>query len=430
MGRRTDTGRPHPLTRLGPENGAGLFGQIVMTFFLHPTRVLHAALLTAVLPLAAAQTAAAQTGAAQTGAAQTGSAETADVSGGRAPAVAAPAGSEDALLAYWTADRLAHAKNLDLIVATRPPALHARPVTSGARQIFRGGLPTAEYDASLAVDMPGSVAALEAKALAHPRLAGTSGQPYTTNKLYPSSGAALYKAYPYGTVGHLFFTEPSGDYQCSASVIRASVIATAGHCVNDGSGHYYKNWVFYPAEAGTLKPYGAWTWSNADTTSAWYSGGGGVPNTQDDALIILKTRTISSVVHRLGDFTGYLGYEFNAAIPNSITQLGYPCNLDGCSDPVATYAQVSSGPSNTFLWGSATQGGGSGGPILQDFGQAPSGVPSETLGGNIVVASFSFYYTASGYDEDGASIFYAPGQNGDYTFGDLVNWACTGTSNC
>jgi hypothetical protein len=381
-----------------------------------PTRALRVALLTAALPLAAALPATAQT---------------ADLSGGRAPAVTAPEGSEEALLAYWTADRLAHARNLDLVLATKPATLHPRPVASGARQIFRGGLPTEAYDASLAVDMPGSVAAApEGRALATPQLTGTSGQPYTTNKLYPSSGAALYKAYPYGTVGHLFFTEPSGDYQCSASVIRANVIATAGHCVNDGSGHYFKNWVFYPGETGTVKPYGAWTWSNADTTSAWYSGGGGVPNEQDDALIILKTRTIGGVVHKVADYTGYLGYEFNAPIPNSVTQLGYPCNLDGCSDPVATYAQVSSGPSNTYLWGSATQGGGSGGPIIQDFGQAPSGVPSETLGGNIVVASFSFYYTASGYYEDGASIFYAPGQNSEYTFGDLINWACTGTTNC
>ncbi len=95
-----------------------------------------------------------------------------------------------------------------------------------------------------------------------------------------------------------------------------------------------------------------------------------------------------------------------------------------------TYAQVSAGPTNTFLWGSATQGGGSGGPEIQDFGQAPSGVPSETLGGNILVASFSFYYTATGYLEDGASILYAPGQNGEYTFGDLINWACTNTTNC
>jgi len=382
---------------------------------LSAARALRMTLLTAILPLAAALPAGAQT---------------ADLSGGRAPSIAAPEGSEAAVLSYWTPERLANAKNLDLLLATKPPTVHARPIASGARQIFRGGLPTEAYDPALAIDIPGSVSGPHANATAHPLLTGTSGQPFTTNKLYPSSGAALYKAYPYGTVGHLFFTEPSGNYQCSASIIRANVIATAGHCVNDGSGHYYKNWVFYPAEAGTLKPYGAWTWSNADTTSAWYNGGGGVPNEQDDALIILKTRTIGGVVHKVADYTGYLGYEFNAPIPNSITQLGYPCNLDGCSDPVANYAQVSAGPSNTYLWGSAVQGGGSGGPILQDFGQAPSGVPSETLGGNIVVASFSFYYTASGYYEDGASILYAPGQNGEYGFGDLINWACTGTTNC
>jgi len=376
-----------------------------------PAVIIRLGLLAAALPLAAA-------------------AQTADASGGRAPAIAAPAGTDEALAAYWTPDRLAHAKSLDLQVTTKMPITRAKPVAKGARQIVRGGLPTESYDPDLAVDMPGSVTAPSRSLSVHPTYTGTSGQPFTTNKLYPSSGAALYKAYPYGTVGHLFFTEPSGDYQCSASVIRANVIATAGHCVADGNGHYYTNWVFYPAEAGTSKPYGQWTWSNADTTSAWWSGGGTVPNEQDDALIILNTRKVKGVAHRVADYTGYLGYEFNAAIPNSITQLGYPCNLDGCSDPIANYAQVSAGPTNTFLWGSAVQGGGSGGPEIQDFGQAPSGMPSETLGGNIVVASFSFYYTASGYYEDGASILYAPGQNGEYTFGDLINWACTGTSNC
>jgi len=344
------------------------------------------------------------------------------------PATAAP-GTEEFLQSYWTADRLAHAKNLDLMMATKPTLTHKAGV-KGARQIVQGGLPTEAYDESLAVDLPGSDQHADAKKLATPNLTGGSGLPFTTNKLYPSSGAKLYTAFPYGTVGHLFFTEPSGDYQCSASVIRANVIATAGHCVADGNGNYYTNWVFIPAQNGTVQPYGQWNWASAWTSSAWWSGGGVVPNEQDDALIILATRTIKRVVHRVGDYTGYLGYEYNAPAPNSLTQLGYPCNLDGCSDPVANYAQASSGPTNNFVWGSAVQGGGSGGPIVQDFGQAPSGVPSETLGGNIAVASFSFYYTASGYFEDGGSIFYAPGQNGERTFGDLINWACTGTTNC
>ena len=312
----------------------------------------------------------------------------------------------------------------------RPTLGRAHPLSQSARQIVRGGLPIENYDEDLAAEIPNSLAPAERGDVATPQITGTSGQPFTTNKLYPSTGSTLFKAYPYGTVGHLYFTEPSGDFQCSASVIRANVIATAGHCVADGSGHYYSNWVFIPAQNGTKQPYGMWTWSDADTTSAWFSGGGAVPNEQDDALIVLNTRKVKGVAHRIADYTGYLGYEYNAPIPYSVTQLGYPCNLDSCSDPVATYAQVASGPTNTFLWGSAEQGGASGGPIIADFGQAPSGVPSETLGGNIVVASFSFYYTAAGVLQDGASIFYAPGQNGEYTFGDLINWACTGTTNC
>ena len=254
-----------------------------------------------------------------------------------------------------------------------------------------------------------------------PPLSGGGGYPYTTNRLYPVADKTIHTIFPYATVGHLLFHEPSGDFQCSASVIRLSTIATAGHCTNDGSGHYYSKWLFIPAQNGSSAPYGKWAWSYARTTSAWYSGGGGVPNEQDDAIIVLKTHSDGT---KVGNHTGYLGYEYNTPLPTAISQLGYPCNLDNCSDPIATYSQDNSGPSNNFEWGTASFGGASGGPEVQDFGQAPSGVPNETLGGNIVISSTSYTYS-SATEVDGGSIFYAPGQNGEFTFGDLIADACT-----
>jgi hypothetical protein len=261
---------------------------------------------------------------------------------------------------------------------------------------------------------------------------GSSGLPFTTNRLYPQNDTVLYKVFPYSTIGQLYFTEPGGDYVCTASVIRRNVIATAGHCVANGSGTYYNNWMFVPAENGTKAPFGTWTWAAADTTTDWWSGGGTVPNAQDDALIVLNQQKVNGKgkLKSLGDVTGWLGYEYNAGLPTAITQIGYPCNLDSCVDPVATYAQDNSGPTNNFQWGTASFGGASGGPEIQDFGQAPSGVPSETLGGNIVVSSTSYTYTTSGVDEDGGSIFYAPGQNGTSNFGDLINWACGFANAC
>ena len=342
-----------------------------------------------------------------------------------APALLATQDTDAAVRAYWTPERLRDAKPKEMKLSGPARHGHAGNIVTGARQTFQGAFPTETDDGSLATklfDLPEGTKTQRTRA----PIVGSSGLPFTTNRLYPQADTVLYKAYPYATIGQLYFTEPSGNYVCTASVIRYSVIATAGHCVADGAGHYYTNWYFVPAENGAQAPFGGWTWSNADTTSSWWTGGGTVPNDQDDALIILAPQKVNGKgkVKAIGAVTGYLGYEFNTPLPTAITQIGYPCNLDSCVDPVATYAQDNSGPTNNFQWGTASFGGASGGPEIQDFGQAPSGVPAETLGGNIVVSSTSYTYTTSGVDEDGGSIFYAPGQNGEYTFGDLINWAC------
>jgi hypothetical protein len=348
-----------------------------------------------------------------------------------APHLVATPDTDAAVRSYWTPERLRNAKPLTMQLSGPVRHGHTNNIVPGARTVVHGAFPTEAYDPSAALQLYDVTQNATGQRVRQPLL-GSSNLPFTTNRLYPQADTVLYKAFPYATIGQLYFTEPSGDYVCTASVIRLSVIATAGHCVADGSGHYYSNWMFVPAENGAKAPYGTWTWSNADTTSAWWSGGGTVPNNQDDALIILNRQAVNGKgkAKALGQVTGYLGYEFNAGLPTAITQIGYPCNLDSCADPVATYAQDTAGPTNNFQWGTASFGGASGGPEVQDFGQAPSGTPSETLGGNIVVSSTSYTYTTAGVDEDGGSIFYAPGQNGEWTFGDLINWACSGTTNC
>jgi hypothetical protein len=334
---------------------------------------------------------------------------------------------------YWTPERLRNAKPADIQITGPARRGHIQAPAANLRQTIHGAFPTEAYDPTLATKLWDDADATPATPRSGgSRLVGSSGQPFTTNRFYPQNDTILYKAYPYATIGQLFFTEPSGDYVCTASVIRRNVIATAGHCVNDGNGNYYANWMFVPAKNGSAAPFGTWTWAAANTTGDWFSGGGGVPNAQDDAVIVLNQQKVNGrgKLRSLGDVTGYLGYEFNAPLPTSVTQIGYPCNLDSCADPVATYAQNTAGPTNNFQWGTASFGGASGGPEIQDFGQAPSGVPAETLGGNIVVSSTSYTYTTAGVDEDGGSIFLAPGQNGTYNFGDLINWACGFANAC
>ena len=347
-----------------------------------------------------------------------------------APHAVAPPGTDAQVLNYWTADRLRAARPMRLSVTGKPHHAMLSPrLSKSATQIVQGAFPTEDAGDDLATQLfdvtqnqqPGHIKA---------PLVGSSGLPYTTNRVYPTGDKQLVKVFPYATFGQLFFTINGSPYVCSASVIRANVIATAGHCVNDGFGNYYANWLFVPGENNGAAPFGKWTWADADTTSSWYNGGGVVPNDQDDALIVLNETKVKGRLHRVGDLVGYLGYEFNAPLPTAVTQIGYPCNLDSCADPVAAYTQDNAGPANNFQWGTDSFGGASGGPEIQDFGQAPSGIPGETLGGNIVVSSTSYTYTDTGVQEDGGSIFYAPGQNGEYTFGDLINWACSIENAC
>ena len=331
---------------------------------------------------------------------------------------------------YWTPERIKAAKPMDLLVATRPHHTNLSPrLSKSATQIFHGGLPTMDIGNELATQLYEPTQNEEHAGIKAPLL-GSSGEPYTTNRLYPVADHQLVHVFPYATFGQLFFTINGNPYICTASVIRANTIATAGHCVNDGHGNYYANWMFVPGASGASAPFGKWSWADADTTSSWYFGGGSVPNDQDDALIVLNVTKVHGAEHRVGDFVGYLGYEFNAPLPTAITQVGYPCNLDGCADPIATYSQDAQGPTNNFQWGTAQLGGSSGGPEIQDFGQAPSGIPSETLGGNIVVSSTSYLYNDPNVQAEGGSVFYAPGQNGEFTFGDLINWACSIANAC
>jgi V8-like Glu-specific endopeptidase len=343
-------------------------------------------------------------------------------------------------LAYWTAERLKSARPKHVTSARSFQLSSGVAEPTGPTLVVPGAPPSLVYDPSLAEQLftPDEEGGLGNDIGLPPAAVGATGQryPYSINRLYPTAGntvSNVYAFYPYAVVGQLFFTEPSGNFVCSASVIRESVIATAGHCVSDGNGHFYKNWLFVPAEVAGAAPFGKWNWSHVWVTGQWFTGGGAIPNQQDDALIVLAPNANGQ---KIGQLTGYLGYEYNAAFPTHLTQLGYPCNLDNCSDPVQDNSQVFSGPSNNFEWGTAAFGGASGGPEIQDFGQQPSHAagtpPTETLGGNILIASTSYDYTNTSVQVDGGSILGAPGQFGGSlrSFGDLLNAACATAGNC
>ena len=93
-----------------------------------------------------------------------------------------------------------------------------------------------------------------------------------------SAGTSTEVPLPYPSAfGKVFFTSISGvNYVCSGTAVTStneSVVWTAGHCVNEGPGDYYKNFLFVPAYRDGVAPYGKFAGTTLITTSGWQASG-------------------------------------------------------------------------------------------------------------------------------------------------------------
>ncbi|MDB5959694.1 MAG: hypothetical protein JWP59_988 [Massilia sp.] len=334
---------------------------------------------------------------------------------------------------YWTPARFRAAKALDLPLAA-PGQTHQSllPPATGKPQSSDAGLPTIELNAAAqnlfaALDprsgnfdvMQGPVSAavdssLQSNPGVTPTAAGTFGAYYTSTRVFPmfTGAAAPYsadRAYPYRTVGKLFFSINGVPYLCSASVIQRRVVATAGHCVHSGNlaTGFYSDFVFVPAYRDGSAPFRAWNWRFVTTTYTWATGNGGVPNAADYAMIEFDDQSISTggSAVKLGNVTGWLGWQTNSLIPNHTSKLGYPCNLDACQkmQNITSNSFQATEPNNVE-YGSDARGGSSGGPWVQNFQvlQAGGGTGIKAVS-NRVVGITSYGYVSEEPKVQGAS---------------------------
>jgi len=173
--------------------------------------------------------------------------------------------SDAALDAYWTPERIAHAKPVPV------------PVVSSVVEAKPDGP---------AVSVPGTAS----------RTRGV-----------------------YETTGRLLFSQNGGDWICSATVVasnNASVIATARHCGFNGT--VGSNFRFAPSYNGGNAPHGWWNWRSA----GWATGGDGITN--DLAFIVLNTQN----GRRVGDVVGTNGIGFNFAVNTYAYIVGIPASTD------------------------------------------------------------------------------------------------------
>jgi V8-like Glu-specific endopeptidase len=336
---------------------------------------------------------------------------------GRTIGSTVPAGQADAI-------DYANAKSMDL------PTTRIRPPSQG-EAILKGRNPGQLFGPAGA--FPGSSGSGEQSPVQlHPPLPiphgsldgggvepqefGTSGQPFTTSRA-TANGENTVVRYPFRAAGKLFFKIGTGNFVCTASLIKPGIAVTAAHCVaNYGASQFYSSWVFVPAYTNGTAPYGKWTVAQVRILTAYYNGTDGCAQygvicPDDVAVLLLSPQNGAYPGSKTGWFGyGYDGYGFNGASQVLVNQLGYPVALDGglLMQRNDSQGYVDPGNSNNTIIGSLMTGGSSGGPWLVNLGMPPvlSGVSFGTgANHNVVVGVTSWGYTDTAVKQQGAAPF-------------------------
>jgi V8-like Glu-specific endopeptidase len=206
-----------------------------------------------------------------------------------------------------------------------------------------------------------------------------AGEPVGDNYEYPfpftrrTVEIELLKVYPYRTVGKVFFRQDGGNYVCSgSSVISAprQVVFTAGHCLNDGEGHWSTQVIFVPARRNGSNPYGKFAAKELWALSGWVQDG---DLAWDQAAFNVAK---NSKGQKLQSVVGALGMAWNQERIQHWDLFGYPeapfsgerpvtC---GASHAVDDDVSPTDGP-YTIGVGCDMAGGSSGGPWILALGR-------------------------------------------------------------
>jgi V8-like Glu-specific endopeptidase len=336
--------------------------------------------------------------------------------------------------AYWTPERFKAAKPFPIPQAE--PGRELRPTAPQGKPASSEGHPPAErleVPAEQLYTPEPQPGALDREDLVEPGAVGSFGAPYTSTRVFPmfsapNTGFSADRSYPYITVGKLFFSVGGTPFVCSGAVIQRRVVATAGHCVHSGtSSGFHSNFVFVPAFRDAVAPLGRWNWRYVATTATWATGGGGVPNAADYAMIEFGDQVLNpgGPALKLGNVTGWLGWQTVNLVTNHTSKLGYPCNLDNCQkmQNVMSNNFRPTAPNNVE-YGSDARGGSSGGPWVQNFATlAAGGGTGNNTGLNQLVGVTSYIYNDLNPKVQGASI-------PDNRFISLFNLLCSRPGNC
>ena len=120
--------------------------------------------------------------------------------------------------------------------------------------------------------------------------------------------------------GKVFFTDSAVNYVCSGTALAGDVVWTAGHCVNEGPGAYYTNFLFVPAYRDGQAPYGEFPAPDLLTTARWIDSGAfgvdvgaAIPSTNAAGQTLSAAVVERSLVFGASRNQGYSVYGYPAA---------------------------------------------------------------------------------------------------------------------
>ena len=120
--------------------------------------------------------------------------------------------------------------------------------------------------------------------------------------------------------GKVFFSDNGVNYVCSGTALTGDVVWTAGHCVNEGPGAYYTNFMFVPAYRDNTRPYGTFTGVTLMTTDGWRTAGefgvdvgAVVPSRNESGQTLAQAVTERNIVFNSIRNQAYAAYGYPAA---------------------------------------------------------------------------------------------------------------------
>ncbi len=258
-----------------------------------------------------------------------------------------------AVMAYWTADRMASAEPVPIPTRLIEESAQeeSQPVVTGDPGVVNGHRPGGgPYFEQKRVLKRSEVAALA------PQVFGTAPTnprdgPYGPFQRWTMEGSYLggYRRIH----GKLFFSLGGVNYVCSGTVIGRSTVATAGHCNSDGAGSFATNRLFCPSYYNNTPTTGAphpargcWAVTTSVVGGPWHSGGD--PDYDYACLVTNTTGTV--VANKIGNVTGWAGRAWNwTDVPEMA--FGYPQAAPFLGNTIQQVASV-----DWYAW-NATAGG-------------------------------------------------------------------------